>query len=145
MPGNIAAQDQQIVRDELHTSIAALMASNMTISEMLAVTNAKLQALVVMLAKEYEQSDIDETVPMNSVTEYEIRRQGRRYVTVFAPVAVPACVLNMRGVLYTFPLAAGWNNLGSPDGSRLTMPALAVTTTVNIIIKATNWMQLGAI
>lgn len=99
-----------------------------------------LTAIRLMLAKEVEQPDEDEWITLTT-REYTMRRRGRRYLSVFSPVAITGVVFSVQGVAFTFNFAAGWNALSLPEGSTMVMPSGSQI----MLVRWSNWFIGSAI
>ena len=77
--------------------------------------------------------------------EMPLHRRGRKFLAIFAPVAISNCFINIFGMPYTFMLPAGWSVLNFPDGTLISGPPAAAEgttqTTTQVIVKITNDFQ----
>lgn len=127
-------QDEAIILDEA----APLGSSHQVMLEMLAGINK----ITHMLAKEYEQPEIDTPVMLSGGQETILSREGRRFLLIYSPVQIAACTLNMLGVKSQVTLGVGWTIINGPDRTIITPPG---STSQQVIIRATNWTQGSAI
>lgn len=141
MPTSYSAQDMAIAIDQLTENIAVLSTGDASIRMALGEIAATLQAISHMLSKEYLLEDVLTTQTLNT-SNLRLDRLGRHYLCIFTPTQVTAVVATIMGVAFTFNLVVGWNTLNFPDGTILTGPT---GSNQLIIIKATNWVQAGAI
>lgn len=137
-----SAQDLAIVVDDLNQSVTALHADAGDVRRVLGNIQASLHSMVHMLAKEYELGEMN--IPVTLTTAgITLDRKGRRFMSLFTPVAITGAVCMVMGVNFTFNLVAGWNVLNMPDGTTLQLAAAA--TAQPALIKVTNWTQAGVI
>ena len=142
MTDSYDAQNMAVIVSNLHESIIALRADQRDIGQVLNNIQATLQGISHMLSKEYLLEDIYTNVTLTA-NELRLDRQGRRFLVIFTPVAinnVPVNVLGIRG--YTVSFGVGWTIINLPDGSIIQAPA---ATNQPIMIKATNWVESGAV
>ena len=140
-PGELTSEprrDELAIADDIFNaprSVRVLDAGNW-----LSRVEGDLTAIRLMLAKEIEQPDEDEWITLTT-REYSMRRRGRRYLSVFVPVAVTGVVFNVQAVGFTYNFAAGWNSLTLPEGSTMTMPSGSQI----MLVRWSNWFMGSAI
>lgn len=140
-PGSVAqefrADEMEIARDAFHgeTPLAILDAGNW-----MDRVEGALDAIRLMLAKEIEQPDEDEWITLTT-REYSMRRRGRRYLSVFSPVAITGLLFSVQGTAFVYNFAAGWNPLNLPEGSVVAMP----TGSQIMLVRWSNWFTGSAI
>lgn len=107
----------------------------------LANMEALLAQLVQLSAKELAQETLDTRSDFRTGQTYTVDRKGRRFFYVFSSAAIVGCTTNVDGTgLYTFTIAAGWNQIAAPDGTVINPPA---ATTATVLFRASNW-QIGS-